>query len=89
MRFVLVAIALFVPAVAIAACVDGKTPDCSGAASQCGPDLDGEVPEASAEGGATDAPAGDAPADSPSDAAPDTTPPGDAADAGDAGDAQG
>jgi hypothetical protein len=82
MRFVLVAIALFVPAVALTACVDGKTPDCSSAASQCGPDLDGDVPEASAEGG-TDAPA-DAPADSPSDAAPDTTPPADAADAGDA-----
>ena len=55
------------------ACVDGTTPDCSDAASQCGPDLDGAsgdvleaaLPEAS--------PPSDAPNDtsSPADAEPD------------------
>lgn len=30
-------------------CVDGVTPDCSDAATQCGPDLDGATPDAPAE----------------------------------------
>lgn len=42
-------------------CTDGVTPDCSGAATQCGPDVDGAtstdaqvVPEASRPDGAVD-----------------------------------
>ena len=37
-------------------CVDGVTPDCSDAATQCGPDLDAATFDAPAEA-ATDAPA--------------------------------
>jgi hypothetical protein len=47
-------------ALALIACVDGTTPDCSDAASGCGPDVDGAIADAPAdvgEGGAIDAPA--------------------------------
>jgi hypothetical protein len=37
-------------ALTLTACVDGTTPDCSDAAAQCGPTLDGAI----GEGGATD-----------------------------------
>jgi len=72
----------------LVACVDGQTPDCSDAATGCGPDTDGAVldtgtdAEAGTEAG-TDAGPADAPADttkdSPADAPVDT-----GADVGDA-----
>ena len=61
----------------VAACVDGKTPDCSDASTGCGPDLDGSADRSEAQvlPEAT-------PADSPVDnAAPDAGDPD--ADAGD------
>jgi hypothetical protein len=94
MRALVLVLALF-PALAFGACVDGTTPNCSDAASQCGPDL--------GDGAPLDAP-GDAPADAPADAPPDAAPdvtqdapidgPADApadsrADVADAGDAKG
>jgi hypothetical protein len=67
------------PVVFAAACVDGTTPDCSDAATQCGPNLDGSperieaaLPEAATFDSAT--------------AAPDAVADGDAAAALDAGD---
>jgi hypothetical protein len=53
-------------------CVDGVTPDCSDAATQCGPDLDGSTFD------------GVAPSDSSSDARTDAAPPIDAANDADA-----
>ncbi len=70
--------------VLVAACVDGQTPDCSDAATGCGPDGDGSVPifDTGVDGEAgtgADADAGppidapvDAPQDSPVDAPKDT-----------------
>ncbi len=73
----------------LGACVDVTTPDCSDAAAQCGPSLDGTVGEASAVDGATDG-ASDAPQDSPVDTGADTAQPIDAgSDAADAADAKG
>ncbi len=58
-------------ALVAADCVDGKTPDCSDAAAQCGPFIDAATPDSGdasvtlPDGG--DA-AGDAPADAPDEA---------------------
>lgn len=56
-------------------CVDGKTPDCSDAAAQCGPDLDG------GDASDTSVPVPDAPSEAAPDAAGDAAE--DAADASD------
>lgn len=59
-----VAMATVVEIVFLGGCVDGKTPDCSDAATPCSPDLDGTVPEAASTeeagnaDGASDADAG-------------------------------
>jgi hypothetical protein len=85
MRSVLfVSVAPLVAILALAACVDGKTPDCSDPASQCAPDLDGTVPD-----GLSDAPVVDAPADAPVDSTTDAGQDAPTADANDAGDARG
>ena len=57
-------------------CVDGKTPDCSAEAGvSCGPDFDGNFPEAAAgDAGPVDAPSGDA-RDAPAVDAPTDAPP--------------
>jgi hypothetical protein len=53
-------------------CVDGKTPDCSAEAGLiCGPDFDGNFPDAPStdggDGGGGDAPDGGGPIDAPAD----------------------
>jgi hypothetical protein len=57
----LIAIALLQAAYAVA-CVDGQTPDCSDAATQCGPNLDGSSSDGSRDG--------DAPFEATADASP-------------------
>lgn len=52
-------------ALSATACVDGKTPDCSDAASQCGPDYDAYPPDSE-----SDAPVADSSADSAQDTSP-------------------
>ena len=65
----------FVCALVVGACVDGTTPDCSDAAAQCGPNLDGAILEGGPSEGGADAAveaaaeaAADAAADAPADA---------------------
>lgn len=58
------ALVLLAIPIALAACVDGTTPDCSKVA--CGPDFDGAAGEAGGDGAPNDAPH-DAPADAPTD----------------------
>lgn len=87
-RIVRGAIVLAGAALALVACVDGTTPNCSDAASGCGPDVDGSIVDATGEGGGdatTDAPAESA-TDAPVGDAPGTDAPVDAG--GDAGDAK-
>jgi hypothetical protein len=58
---------------ALAACVDGKTPNCSDAAAGCGPDVDGAIlPDTGSDAGdaGIDAPPGDAATDAGQDAPP-------------------
>ena len=38
-----IAAALLVPTALVGACTDGVTPDCSDAATQCGPNIDGSA----------------------------------------------
>lgn len=54
-------------------CVDGKTPDCSDAAAQCGPDFAPDAQEGSVlpEAGPSDATPDQAPTDSSDDASDD------------------
>lgn len=76
MRVPAILSALVLVAVSAMGCVDGTTPDCSAASSNCGPDLgDGAAAdgpsEAASEGGPADGGEGgsavDAPADAPKD----------------------
>lgn len=64
---------VLVHAATFVACIDGTTPDCSDAALQCGPDLDGATDAAVVEAALPEAsPPTDAPNDtSPADAEPD------------------
>jgi hypothetical protein len=57
---------------ALAACVDGTTPNCSDAATQCGPDLDATIEEASVDA-TLDGSNADSKADAPADVAPEAT----------------
>jgi hypothetical protein len=43
-------------ALAVVGCVDGTTPDCSDAASHCGPDFDAYPPDSATDSAPTDAP---------------------------------
>jgi len=54
MSFRTVMVALL--AVAAVGCVDGTTPDCSDAASHCGPDFDAYPPDTESDSAPNDAP---------------------------------
>ncbi len=50
-RIAAIGVLALAPAMVAADCVDGVTPDCSDAAAQCGPDLDGASETSTSDGG--------------------------------------
>jgi hypothetical protein len=80
-RLVAFGIALLVQGAYVVGCTDGTTPDCSDAATHCGPDVDATTERIEAA-----LPESAPPADAPIDSTPaDATPPDADLDAGDGG----